>query len=299
MCKNWRWPVQGGNPKVRFRCLTCRIVILRIPHHWLVGWGVRKSVHLLREKMGGSLMGWPTHSPSLACATIRSLDQVMAAQPGEVHRGAQTVVKARGSRLMDLHGVGPVVAARTLADLGDVARFPDRNSFASWTGPAPLDASSGEQIRHRLSRAGNRRMNHMIHIAAIGQIRLDTAARLLPTRARRRQDPARNSALPEATDFRRHLRELMAGAHRTIPANSTDTVETGSGGHCGASQESSAVDLPPHIDTSDQPLPGPAEPTLQPQRQTRRAAINQAPSGDPLTTEGSRKDAGRRTRSSR
>ena len=99
----------------------------------LVGWlgCSRKSVHLLREKMGGSLMGWPTHSPSLACATIRSLDQVMAAQPGEVHRGAQTVVKARGSRLMDLHGVGPVVAARTLADVGDIARFADRNRFAS------------------------------------------------------------------------------------------------------------------------------------------------------------------------
>ena len=58
----------------------------------------------------------------------------------------------------------------------------------------------------------------------------------------------------------------MADAHRTTLADSTETVtvetvetvETGPGGHCGATQESSAVDLPPHIDTSDQPLPGPA-----------------------------------------
>ena len=78
---------------------------------------------------------------------------------------------------MNLHGVGPVVAARILADVGDVARFADRNRFASWTGTAPLDASSGEQNRHRLSRAGNRRLNHMIHIAAITQIRLDTDGR--------------------------------------------------------------------------------------------------------------------------
>src|SRR4029079_16282201 len=84
------------------------------------------------------------------------------------------IVLARDSHLMDLHGVGPVVAARVLADTGDVTRFADRNRFASWTGTAPLDASSGEQNRHRLSRAGNRRMNHMIHIAAISQIRLDT-----------------------------------------------------------------------------------------------------------------------------
>ena len=85
---------------------------------------------------------------------------------------------------MDLHGVGPVVAARVLADVGDVTRFADRNRFASWTGTAPLDASSGEQNRHRLSRAGNRRMNHMIHIAAISQIRLDTDGRAYYRRKR-------------------------------------------------------------------------------------------------------------------
>ncbi len=78
----------------------------------------------------------------------------------------KAMVLARGSTLMNLPGVGPVVAARILADVGDVARFADRNRFASWTGTAPLYASSGEQIRHRLSRAGNRKINHMLHIAA-------------------------------------------------------------------------------------------------------------------------------------
>ena len=86
-------------------------------------------------------------------------------------------VRDRGSGLMDLYGVGPAGAARILADVGDVARFADRNRFASWTGTAPLDASSGEQIRHRLSRAGNRRMNHVIYIVAVVQIRNDTPGR--------------------------------------------------------------------------------------------------------------------------
>ncbi len=76
----------------------------------------------------------------------------------------KAIVLARGSHLTDIHGIGPV----------DVARFADRNRFASWTGTAPLDASSGEQNRHRLSRAGNRRVNHMIHIAAISQLRTAT-----------------------------------------------------------------------------------------------------------------------------
>jgi transposase len=89
----------------------------------------------------------------------------------------KTAVTARGSTLMELPGIGPVGAARVLADVGDVARFADRNRFASWTGTAPLDASSGEQIRHRLSRAGNRRMNHVLHVAAIVQLRHDTPGR--------------------------------------------------------------------------------------------------------------------------
>ncbi|EYR61818.1 transposase, partial [Actinotalea ferrariae CF5-4] len=89
----------------------------------------------------------------------------------------KAAVLARGSRLLDVYGVGPAGAARILADVGDVARFADRNRFASWTGTAPLDASSGEQIRHRLSRAGNRRMNHVLHVAAIVQLRHDTEGR--------------------------------------------------------------------------------------------------------------------------
>ena len=66
----------------------------------------------------------------------------------------KTAVLARGSTLLEIHGIGPAGAARILADVGDVARFTDRNRFASWTGTAPLDASSGEQIRHRLSEPG-------------------------------------------------------------------------------------------------------------------------------------------------
>ncbi len=57
----------------------------------------------------------------------------------------KAAVTARGSGLMDLYGVGPVGAARTLADVGDIARFADRNRFASWTGTAPLDASRGAE----------------------------------------------------------------------------------------------------------------------------------------------------------
>jgi transposase len=190
----------------------------------------------------------------------------------------KVLVKARGSLLMDLPGVGPVVAARTLADVGDIARFADRNRFASWTGTAPLDASSGEQNRHRLSRAGNRRMNHMIHIAAISQIRLDTKGRAYY----RRKQAAGKTKLEALRCLKRRIsdalyRQLLADAARAALATAPRGDGTGPGGHCGASQESSAVDLPPHIDTSDQPLPGPATPTLQPPRPTRKTSRPRTP----------------------
>ena len=72
-----------------------------------------------------------------------------------------------------------------------MARFPDRNHFASWTGTAPIDASSGEQIRNRLSRAGNRRLNHVLYIAAVVQIRHNTPGRGYLNRSgfRRDSDP--------------------------------------------------------------------------------------------------------------
>ncbi len=179
----------------------------------------------------------------------------------------KTIVLARESRLMDIHGVGPVVAARVLADVGDVTRFADRNRFASWTGTAPLDASSGEQNRHRLSRAGNRRMNHMIHIAAVTQLRLDTEGR---TYYRRKRAEGKKP-LEALRCLKRRIsdaiyRQLLADADLAAVTE----AGTGPGGHCGATQESSAVDLPPHIDTSDQPLPGPAKPTLRPTSPARK-----------------------------
>ena len=173
----------------------------------------------------------------------------------------RAAVLARGSRLMDLFGVGPAGAARILSDVGDVARFPDRNHFASWTGTAPLDASSGEQIRHRLSRAGNRRMNHVLHVAAIVQIRHDTEGR-----AYYRRRLAESKTPMEA--LRCLKRRLSDAVYRQLVADAQAAdvdSQASPGGHSGASSQSSAADLStPVIGSSDQPLPGPAATTLPP-----------------------------------
>jgi transposase len=212
----------------------------------------------------------------LAGKTRRRLAAEQLAELVVVEKKIKTLTKelkemvlARGSTLMNLPGVGPVVAARILADVGDVARFADRNRFASWTGTAPLDASSGEQIRHRLSRAGNRKMNHMLHITAATQARLDTPGRTYY----RRKLTAGKTRMEAMRCLKRRIsdavyRQLLVDAR----ARQAEPVRADPGGHCGASLTSSAVDLPPHIDTSDQPLPGPAQPTLQPPKTVRKTA---------------------------
>jgi transposase len=80
-------------------------------------------------------------------------------------------VRAAGTSLTGLFGVGPVIAAAVIGDVRHVARFPDRDHFAASNGTAPIEVSSGGRKIWRLSRRGNRRLNHAIHMAAVTQIR--------------------------------------------------------------------------------------------------------------------------------
>jgi hypothetical protein len=67
--------------------------------------------------------------------------------------------------------VGPVVAAAVIGDVRQVSRFPNRDHFAAYNGTAPIEVSSGGRKVYRLSRRGNRRLNHAIHMVAVTQIR--------------------------------------------------------------------------------------------------------------------------------
>ena len=52
-----------------------------------------------------------------------------------------------------------------------MSRFPGRDHFAACNGTAPIEVSSGQRKVYRLSRRGNRRLNHAIHMAAVTQVR--------------------------------------------------------------------------------------------------------------------------------
>jgi len=92
------------------------------------------------------------------------------AQLRETRKKLATAVQAAGTCLTGLFGVGPVIAAAVIGDVRDVSRFPGRDHFAAYNGTAPIEVSSGPHKIYRLSRRGNRRLNHAIHMAAITQI---------------------------------------------------------------------------------------------------------------------------------
>ena len=98
---------------------------------------------------------------------IRALDRKIKAVRSQIAE----LVEASGTTLVDLFGIGPVIAGRILAEVGDINRFATKDRFATYNGTAPIDVSSGDQVRHRLSRSGNRHINHALHMMAVTQIR--------------------------------------------------------------------------------------------------------------------------------
>jgi hypothetical protein len=168
------------------------------------------------------------------------------------------LLKATGSTLTSLHGIGPSGAARLLAEVRDVTRFPAKAHFASWDGTAPIDASSGDQVRHRLSRAGNRQINRVLHIMAVVQLRNPTEGRAYYDR----KVAAGKTPMEAMRSLKRRLSDIVY--HQMVL--DARAAATGPGGHVGAATGSSAAGFNPSTGASEKSLPGPAssDPTPAP-----------------------------------
>ncbi len=161
------------------------------------------------------------------------------------------LLQETGTMLTHLHGIGPSGAARLLVEVGDITRFPTRAHFASWNGTAPIDASSGDHVRHRLSRGGNRQINQVLHIMATVQLRNATEGRAYYDRKK----AAGKTSMESMRCLKRRLSDVV---YRQLIADAIRPSTTGPAGHSGATTSSSAADSNPDIDASDQSPPGPA-----------------------------------------
>ena len=95
----------------------------------------------------------------------------------ELEREIGALVRAQAPALLDLPGCGILTAAKLLAETAGAGRFGTDAKLARLAGVAPIPASSGKRVRHRLDRGGNRQLNCALHRIAVTQGRVHPPAR--------------------------------------------------------------------------------------------------------------------------
>jgi transposase len=185
---------------------------------------------------------------------LRRLD----AQLRDTRKKLETAVRASGTTTTGIFGVGPVIAATVTGCVADVSRFASRDHFAAYNGTAPIEVSSGNRKVHRLSRRGNRRLNHAIHMAAVTQIRHPHS----DGRAYYDRKIAEGKTPKEALrSLKRRVSDaifarLLADARRTAAAAAPGTRE----GNRGTTLSPARPAHTPETGSSAKPLPSPPPP---------------------------------------
>src|ERR1035438_1804658 len=236
-----------GEDHTRMICQLHRLLLELIPG------GAKKSLSAAQAKV---LLA-RVRPRDAAGRARRMVAAELISDPGRIHQRKKAagkelneLLKTTATTLTTLHGIGPSGAARLLAGVADVTRFPDKAHFASWNGTAPIDASSGDQVRHRLSRAGNRQINRVLHIMAVVQLRNPTEGRAYYDR----KVAAGKTPMEAMRALKRRLSDIVC--HQMI--TDARAAVTGPGGHVGTAAGSSAAGLHPAAGTSEKSLPGPA-----------------------------------------
>jgi transposase len=128
--------------------------------------------NLSADKAAALLRGVRLATATAACRRqlardLRRVDARLADNKVQLRDALATT----GSTVIQVYGLGVVVAAKLLGHVGDIGRFPSQDHFASYTATAPLDTSSGNHQRHRLNPGGDRQLNAALHVVAVCQAR--------------------------------------------------------------------------------------------------------------------------------
>ena len=187
-------------------------------------------------------------------ADLRRID----AQRRDTTGRLAAAVRASGTTVTEVFGVGPAVAAAALGDVRDISRFPGPDCFAAYNGTAPVEVSSGGRVIYRLSLRGNRRLNHAIHMAAVTQIRYRH------TRGRAYYDKKIAEGKTPKEALRALKRQVSDAIYQRMKADARRAAAAaGPGGHPGNGSVASVAGSHPADRLFGQATPGP-DPTLRP-----------------------------------
>jgi transposase len=141
----------------------------------------------------------------------------------ELEREIAALVKAQAPALLELEGCGALTAAKLIAETAGAKRLPSDAKFARLAGVAPIPASSGSRVRHRLDRGGNRQLNCALHRIAVTQGRCHAPAREFLAK-KQAEGKTRIEAL---RCLKRHLArrvwKLLVNPEREISMTTVDT----------------------------------------------------------------------------
>lgn len=99
-------------------------------------------------------------------------------------KAIRTIVRSWRPDLLELPGVGPIVAATVLTAWSHPGRCRNDAAFAMLAGTAPIPASSGKTVRYRLNRSGDRQLNRALHTVALTRLQRDQRTRAYADRRR-------------------------------------------------------------------------------------------------------------------
>ena len=201
----------------------------------------------------------------LAVELVADLERLRV-QRREARQRISAAVTASKTTLTELFGVG-------IGDVGDIARFPTRDRFAAYNGTAPIEVSSGGRRKvFRLSRRGNRRLNHAIHMAAVTQIRFQHT----DGRAYYDRKIAEGHSGKEAIRaLKRRISDALYNRLRH-DAEQTAQVAAGPGGHTGNDSVACVAGSHPGHRLFCQATPGPDR-SLRPARTRADAPTSKPP----------------------
>jgi transposase len=129
----------------------------------------------------------PDPETAATVASLRALArriQLLNAEIAEHSRAITTLVRAWRPDLLTPCGVGPIVAATVLCTWSHPGRCRTDAAFAMLGGAAPIPASSGQTVRVRLNRSGDRHLNQALHLIVLTRLRYDPATRAYAQRRR-------------------------------------------------------------------------------------------------------------------
>src|SRR5215218_3893599 len=134
----------------------------------------------------------------LALKALARRIQQLTAEERHLAREIDQLTRKLAPQLLDQPSIGPLLAAQVVLAWSHHGRLASEAAFARLAGAAPLPASSGQTIRYRLDRSGNRKLNRTLHQIILTRRRTPTDDRLHRPTPPRRKDPTRSNPLPQA-----------------------------------------------------------------------------------------------------